>query len=199
MEELTKKERREIRRQEREAGFSTHRRNSRFKKISKWVLVAAVILVAGYVSFKFLTRSEKREDFSREILILGREHVASEVAASDYNSSPPTSGPHWANPASRGVHKEEIPDEQLVHNLEHGEVWISWRPGIQEGVIKELEGIAGDFSKVVLTPRSKNDTDIALAAWGRLDKFNLEGRPLDTKRIEDFIKKYRNKGPELVP
>jgi hypothetical protein len=86
-----------------------------------------------------------------------------------------------------------------VHNLEHGEIWISYRPGIPESAINELKSIVQSSYKTVLTPRSKNDMDIAVAAWGRLDKFNLDGALLDRQRIEDFISRYRNKGPELVP
>ena len=48
-----------------------------------------------------------------------------------------------------------------------------------------------------------NDTDIALAAWGRLDKFNLENNNFNKdnlnqikQRIKDFILRYENKGPE---
>ena len=120
---------------------------------------------------------------------------------SDYNSNPPTSGKHWSDgqaPVARGVYEQEFPDEALVHNLEHGEIWISYQPDIPDNIKEELRAIARDSYKVVLTPRAKNDTDIAVAGWGRLDKFNLEGA-LDRGRIEDFIQRYRNKGPELVP
>jgi hypothetical protein len=48
-----------------------------------------------------------------------------------------------------------------------------------------------------------NDTDIALAAWCRLDKFNLENNNFNKdnlnqikQRIKDFILRYENKGPE---
>ena len=134
--------------------------------------------------------------------VLKAEHVPRPTAVEDYNSNPPTSGKHWSDsgaPASRGVHEEELPDEVMVHNLEHGEVWISYKPNIPDNIKEELRKITRENRKVVLTPRSRNDADIALAAWGRLDKFNLDSKPLDRQRLEDFIKRYINKGPELIP
>ena len=173
------------------------------RKIFKWAAVAVV--VAGILGglFYFIRSSQPQgQDFSQLIPVLDPLHVTRPTSVTDYNSNPPTSGKHWSDskaPVARGIHEEEEPDEALVHNLEHGEVWISYHPRIPEETKEELRKITKDFSKVVLAPRSKNDTDIALAAWGRLDKFNLDGRPLDQKRIEDFIKRYKNKGPELVP
>lgn len=194
---ISKKERRELKREEREAQISAERRKTKFKKISKWVLVYLVVAGLVYGAFYFYRRfNPPSPDFSQAFPILDRSHVQQGTAVLDYNSNPPTSGKHWPEPTSRGVHDEEIPDEVLVHNLEHGEVWVSYRTGLPPEVIGELKNITGSFSKVVLTPRSKNDTDIALAAWGRLDQFNL---PFDKERVEGFIKRYRNKGPELVP
>ena len=52
---------------------------------------------------------------------------------------------------------------------------------------------------MVVTSRALNDTDIALAAWGRLDAFNLADGVLDEVRVKDFITRYVNRGPERVP
>lgn len=91
---------------------------------------------------------------------------------------------------------KELPDEQVVHNLEHGHVWISYKPDLSSEAVKVLRGFAGGTT--IVTPRSANDFDVALAAWGRLDKFNLENGQIDEQRIKDFISRYQNKGPENV-
>lgn len=204
MEGLSKKERREARRQERKAEELRFRKFARIKRILWWIAGLVLLALIAFGIFYFSkSREPKGEDLSKAIEILpDRSHITRPTVATDYNSNPPTSGKHWSDagaPTSAGVHEEEFPDEVLVHNLEHGEVWISYHPRIPEEVKAELRGISGDFSKVVLTPRAKNDTDIALAAWGRLDAFNLDGPILDRKRVEDFIKRWRNKGPELIP
>lgn len=127
----------------------------------------------------------------------GRRHVALGTAF-DYNSNPPTSGPHFASPEEWGVYDKEIPDQVLIHNLEHGGVWIAYRPGINQETVKKLEAIAKDYGrKVIMAPRAANDADIALAAWTHLDKFS--SGEFSEERVRDFIKAYRNKGPEFVP
>ena len=62
-----------------------------------------------------------------------------------------------------------------------------------------------DEWKIVVVPRSKNDSRIALTAWGRIDKFNPSTgsgqvlRQEDKERIEKFVKAFRDKGPEQTP
>lgn len=127
----------------------------------------------------------------------GREHVGPGHAHT-YNSNPPTSGPHFSQPADWGVYKEELPDEVLVHNLEHGGIWISYKPDIPEEIRKNLESSYDKFGrKVIVVSRPQNDSDIALAAWNRLDKFSAS--EYSDERVERFIKAFRNKGPEFVP
>lgn len=198
---LTKKERRELRREEKEREEAKNEQRIFWRKIFKIAVAVLAVAAAAYGVWYWLASGGPKEpDLSRAYGVLpDRNHVAAGTAVTDYNSNPPTSGKHWPEPAPRGVHSEAKADEQMVHNLEHGEIWISYKPGIADEAKRELEKITKDFSKVVLTPRGENETDIALAAWGRLDTFNLEGKPLDRTRVKDFIKRYRNLGPELVP
>lgn len=200
-ERLTKKERRELRREERGREEAKNEQKVFWKFFFKIALAALAVVTLGYGGWYWLASGgPKSPDLSRAYEVLAnRNHVAVGTTVGDYNSNPPTSGKHWPEPTPRGVHSEAKTDEIMVHNLEHGEVWISYKPGIPDEAKKELEKITKDFSKVVLTPRGKNETDIALTAWGRLDTFNLDGKPLDAARVKDFIKRHRNLGPELVP
>ena len=168
------------------------------KKILYWFLGLILILA---VIFWTIDQLPKGRDFSQPVEIIGRDHIPNGVKFNNYNSNPPTSGPHYTDPAPARFYDKELPDEQVVHNLEHGHIWISYRPDIHPEIIKILKNFAG--GRVIVTKRSQNDTDIALAAWGRLDKFNLEKNnftPQDLnrikQRIKDFILRYQNKGPE---
>lgn len=140
----------------------------------------------------------------QEFKIVGREHVPVGSKVTTYNSNPPTSGPHWPVPAKNGVYDNQLSDEQLVHNLEHGYIWISYplakeatdSAGISSDEKKKLsEIVAGDNWKMILAPREQDDVKIALAAWGRLLKMNS----LDEGKIKEFISVYRNHGPENTP
>ena len=128
-----------------------------------------------------------------DFAIVGRDHIASGTAGSGYDSNPPSSGPHWPAAANNGVYDKELPDEQLIHNLEHGHVWISYKPDTADEVKNKLKEIVEkDSWKVVLEPREQNDSKIALVAWGRV----LVMDQPDYDKIEAFIKTYRNRGPE---
>lgn len=111
----------------------------------------------------------------------------------EYNSNPPTSGPHYAQPADWGVYQEEINDENVIHSMEHGGIWISYQPDIDEETKEKLEAIGKKYSgSVVVSPRSANDAPIALASWGRLEKLSS----FDEEHIVEFIKRNKNKSPE---
>lgn len=189
-----------------------------------WFIIPTIILVVGGVWFFSANQSvlgeqtdtgkpvavAKPVEAVEEFDIVSQEHIGTGKAGSGYNSNPPTSGPHWAVPAKNGIYDEVLADEQIIHSMEHGYVWISYRPddsgpqsssatqsaGLRSDEIKKLEAIVKDDDwKIVLAPREANDAKIALAAWGRLLKMD----DLDEGKIKEFIKTYRNRGPENTP
>ena len=193
----SRKERRAERREARDHEVVAGRRSQKLKDLSRWIVIIIVIAGVGYGAWKFLSKSAPQgDDKSVGYPILGRDHIAVGSTHDPYNSNPPTSGPHYEIPARLGLYDVELPDERVIHNLEHGEIWISYNPRVKGQVVEAIKSIMN--SHMVVTPRSKNDTDIALAAWGRLDAFNLDGKPLDLQRVKDFINRYQNQGPEHV-
>lgn len=170
-------------------------RKRKVKKALVWLLILAVI--AGVIfGLVFWSKQLSQNKPGEAVPELGREHIAPDSAHPDYNSNPPTSGSHYAQPANWGVYDQSLPDEQLLHNLEHGGIWISYKdPGNTE-LVDQLKSIADDYSlKVIMTPRPQNDSAIAVAAWGRLLKLDS----FDEQRIRAFIGAFINRGPEQVP
>jgi len=128
----------------------------------------------------------------QEISIEGREHVPEGTKVDYRNSNPPTSGNHWPTPAEWGFYNTPLPDEQLVHNLEHGGIWMSYKD-IDDATKTKLLKLAQQYPQaVIVTPRSENDTKIAVASWGRLEKLDV----FDEEKIIAFIKANINKSPE---
>ncbi|MDP3727745.1 MAG: DUF3105 domain-containing protein [bacterium] len=181
---------------EREERMARARRARLVKRIF-WILAAIVIIGgAGYGLVRY-SRQRSQNMPGAAVPGQGQQHVALGTPF-EYNSNPPTSGPHFATPSEWGVYSEEIHDQILIHNLEHGGIWISYKPGIDPGVIAKLEAMTKEFGrKVIMTPRQANDADVALAAWGRLDKFSAV--EFSDERVREFIQAWRNKGPEFVP
>lgn len=141
-----------------------------------------------------------------------RTHVDGDVDYSRH-SNPPTYGDHHPfdprgddvnpglTPRATGVYTEEQPEEDLIHNLEHGHVWISYDPElIGPADLAALEQFVRDGSTndngggvgVILTPRAANDDMIAVASWARLQTFDR----YDPIAIRNFIETNRGHAPE---
>ncbi len=175
-------------------------KNRRFlrglRQYSIVIIVLSAIIFGSYFALKI--SGPQGEDFSRAITIMENiGHIPVGSRLPEYTSDPPTSGPHYGQTARSGFRDEEIPDQYIIHNLEHGDVWISYHPRVSDEVKNKLKKFGA--AKVIVAPREANEFDIALAAWGRLDAFNIEDDQVPTDRISDFIKRYLGKGPERVP
>lgn len=139
-------------------------------------------------------------------------HVDGDVDYTGY-SNPPTYGNHHGfdpqgtdvnpgiTPRPTGVYSTEQPDEDIIHNLEHGHVWISYNPSlISSGDLAALEQLVLDGTSnangggvgVILTPRAANDNMIALASWAHLQTLDS----YDPVAIRDFVETNRGKAPE---
>jgi hypothetical protein len=130
---------------------------------------------------------------------LGQQHISAGQAHAAYNSNPPTSGPHYPDPARWGIYDAPLPDETLVHNLEHGGIVVQYNCSQAcPQLVGQLKQMAGEYrSKVILAPRPNKDVPyrITLTAWTWLDGFD----DFDAARIRTFVTAHKDKGPEFLP
>lgn len=125
----------------------------------------------------------------------GQTHIEVGAPHPAYNSNPPTSGWHYVDPAPWGIYANQLPDETLIHNLEHGGIWLSYKDPSNQDIINQLTDIANRYpSHIILEPRPENDSPIAVAAWGQLLKMDT----VNADVIYSFIRRYRKHGPENV-
>ncbi|MDO8664595.1 MAG: DUF3105 domain-containing protein [Candidatus Liptonbacteria bacterium] len=189
---FTKKERWELRKQEKQKFQEIQQKNRWVKGVGFWGIAVFIIGSLGYGVVYLATRPEKSMP-GISFPILGREHIPVGTFHPEYNSNPPTSGSHYAKEAEWGVYQNELPDEQLIHNLEHGGIWISYKSDIAPAIKAKLESIGNRYKEsVIVTPRAKNDSMIAVASWGRLEKLDT----FDETEIINFIDANKNKSPE---
>ena len=126
-----------------------------------------------------------------------RLHVPEEQNVA-YSTTPPTSGDHWDWWARCGFYKEGLADERIVHNLEHGNIVVSYN--LPEG--DELDQLEEFMDNFELAPSwavtrfydKVPEGTVALSAWGVLD--TMQG--VDEDRIEKFFRTYSGTmGPEF--
>lgn len=187
------KSRRKARRHKKNASF--------FQKYKNWIIgwvIGMALIAGGY----FLRQNNLPDidvsgipDNSIVFASQGREHINVNDPHDPYNSNPPTSGPH-ASPVSAGVYTRALPDENLIHNLEHGHIWLSYRDADDDEALSMLRSIQAEVpGLVVVTYRPENDARVAAAAWTRL--LNLD--ELNRDEILAFIVRHANNAPESVP
>ena len=150
-----------------------------------------------------------------------REHVppAKLPDKFEYNSYPPSSGPHNPQPLVWGEYDEPVPQDALIHNLEHGGIGVQYGPDVSAETVEELtQWYRDDPNGLVLAPipsggkAAKVRDRIVLTAWtaertgaGPSERIgDMRGRLLtcsgfDEAALSDFRDDYRGKGPENFP
>ena len=111
-----------------------------------------------------------------------------------YNSSPPTSGNHLPVLAPYGFTAEILPQEAVVHNMEHGAVVIWYWPN-DPALEQEVRSLVQQLGPqcIVATPFRDMDEAVAATAWGRI----LRQDSYDEAQVLEFVDAYRSRlGPE---
>lgn len=114
-----------------------------------------------------------------------------------YRSNPPHSGAHYGTTTNPGFYRSQIPDEVIVHNLEHGHVILYYKPGAlngeEEAYITTLtKSHTATWAAFLAVPRPEMDSPLVLAAWRHL----LPMETLDREVVEAFIDQFIGRGPE---
>jgi len=114
------------------------------------------------------------------LVITSREHTDENV---DYPTIPPAGGNHLGIWHTCGIYKVELLDEAAVHSLEHGAVWVTYKPEIAKEEIIKLTTMLSSRSKILLSPHPEQISPIVATAWGR----QLEIESSNDLRLEKFV------------
>ena len=132
---LSKKERKKLKR---ETERGEQQKRAGMAKIVKWSIVIIVVLLALLGGW-FLYRELSKPLPGQQVEDLGRDHVAKEKWETfQYNSNPPTSGPHDETWVKAGIYDQPQLEGMLIHSLEHGYVVISYHCDEKVSSIKNL-------------------------------------------------------------
>ncbi len=107
-----------------------------------------------------------------------------------YQQTPPVGGEHAPAWLNCGVYADPVPNENAVHSLEHGAVWITYDPTVITG--EQLTTLRKAIPKthVILSPYLGLPASIVASAWG----VQLKMSQVNDTRISEFISKYRGGG-----
>jgi hypothetical protein len=109
-----------------------------------------------------------------------------------YGRRPPTNGNHdplWQN---CGFYEEPIEDRHAVHGMDHGVVWITYRPDLPELQVKSLRPY-GRENYVIVSPYPGQDAPVIATSW----RVQLELKGAEDPRLRRFVDQFRIS--ELAP
>ncbi|WP_329342276.1 DUF3105 domain-containing protein [Streptomyces sp. NBC_00663] len=116
---------------------------------------------------------------------LSQTHVDTAV---DYPMTPPVGGDHapvWQN-CNGDVYSDPIQNENAVHSLEHGAVWITYNDKAADTDVKSLSGKVATTPYTLMSPYPDQSSPITLSAWGHQLNVTKGSDP----RVGEFLEKY---------
>lgn len=158
--------------------------------ISTVLIVALAVGVIGYaVSQNRKKADERNPDKIAGIVhktFTGGDHKPGPIS---YPESPPMGGPHsqvWAD-CDGTVYPDPIASENAVHGLEHGAVWITYKPGLPAEQLDVLTKLTAGKPYTMLSPYPELKSNVSLQSWG----YQLSVDSATDKRVERFINALR--------
>lgn len=116
---------------------------------------------------------------------LSQNHVEGTVK---YAMTPPVGGDHnavWQN-CDAQVYTQQLQDENAVHALEHGAVWITYNTKAPEADVKTLTDRVSKTPYTLMSPYDSQSSPITLSAWGH--QLNVDSA--SDARVGEFLDKY---------
>lgn len=181
------------RREARRIQYEKRQRQWRITKIALGAIALAVVLalgVAGFRQFQQWQVSRDVESYFGASDFVGNHNDEQPIL---YEQVPPTGGVHrnaWQN---CGAYDRFIANENGVHSMEHGSVWITYDPGLPQDQVDTLASKA-EQEFVLVSPYPGMDAPVVASVWGK--QMELDGA--DDSRLDPFIRQYR-KNPENSP
>lgn len=152
------------------------------------VAITAIVFVAAFSGAGTSSLPAGTQTFAEN----DHTHVTGPVS---YDRVPPAGGPHNPTQLNCGIYTQQVPNENAVHSLEHGAVWITYQPtltGDQVAVLQQLvtSNYVGTQKYLILSPYPGLPSPIVASAWGAQLGVDLASDP----RLADFIHIYAGGG-----
>lgn len=149
--------------------------------------VVSLIVVGGALTAPLIARAAGYERAPADLSgvavydVTDRAHTPADL---DYPQSPPVGGNHDPVWLECGVYDVPVRDENAVHDLEHGTVWITHDPSLSARQVARLAAALPDNG--ILSPRDDLASPVVVTVWGA--QLALDG--VDDDRLALFLEEY---------
>jgi hypothetical protein len=134
--------------------------------------------------------------------VSGEHSITDPSGASDkWNTDPPTTGPHYAIAAIFNAYDDEVELARVVHNLEHGGIYILYGEDVPAATVDELRAFYADHKTgTIMAPLDRLGDEFAVGAWYAHDDpamgYLARCTTFDEAAISGFFEDLQFKGPE---
>lgn len=160
------------------------------------IIVGLIVLVfiAIFAAIIFIDSRQRAANSPPEGVqdyeVTSRDHTKEAVT---YDQNPPVGGAHdpvWQN---AGFYDQPVRNENAVHTMEHGAVWITYSPDLSQDQKDELRDTTESQDCILTSPYPDlpEDTPVVASAWGK----QLQLTSADDPNLQKFIHAYR-RGPQ---
>lgn len=149
---------------------------------------AAAVLAACSGSAKKASPSPTAGGIAGVTVVNGLPHNHFQGVHLVYAHTPPLGGDHSPAPMNCAVYTTPVPNENAVHSLEHGGVWLTYQPGVDPAPLVKLDAI--DPSYVLISPYPGQPSKVIATAWGLQLKVDSATDP----RLKAFVELYHGGG-----
>ena len=126
----------------------------------------------------------------------GAEHV-DEGTVVEYETSPPTSGNHYATTAQPGFSADPIPVENVVHNMEHGQIVIWYDTEAPQATVDAIQSVVDEEAIALLAVPYEDvpsGSELVFTAWGA----SQACADFSNEVLCEFRTEFQGRGPENV-
>ena len=170
----------------REARMKRNRRIAIWSSVAVGVAIVALIVTSVVLTPRPATYSAGGSGAEVEGVETFENAAGHVEGAVDYAQTPPAGGEH--NPAwlNCGVYEEPVPNENAVHSMEHGAVWVTYDADALSG--DEVATLRSKLPStyVILSPYDGLPSPIVLSGWNA----QLQVDDADDPRIGEFLEEY---------
>ena len=150
--------------------------------------VTSVILMEKKDKDQLIAAAKKPIDGVQTFTDLSQKHTSTPLT---FSETPPTGGDHAQTWIKCGIYTRAINTSEAVHSLEHGAVWITYRPDLPAKQIEALSKMVLSNSYQLLSPYLGLSSPVVASAWGKQLKMESAQDP----RLAIFLKAY-TQGPQ---
>jgi Protein of unknown function (DUF3105) len=211
--------RKEEARKERERRIRQARRAQRNRRLARWGIAIAIIGgTGGFIAYRVVQDARLEDRAAQVAQSLGctpispdqpdltagltSAQIHSEPFTEGSNGVPATNGRHSSPlPPEPAVYDQPIPEENAIHNLEHGYVIIYYAAegenALAEGIRNELEDYASGQTKVLMAPYEGLANSFDLVAWRKIQTCDpgADASGGDAVTVaESFVQQFRAGG-----